>query len=96
MARKKTAAQLEGRKTTKDSGGFKVLLSDTTVDGPARFAAGYDTFYGMTGVVGYGPSRAAAIADLERAATRYHKQRRDQEWRDYDEDKARRLRDDDY
>jgi hypothetical protein len=80
----------------KDSGGFKVVLSDSKVDGSMRFAASYDPFYGMTGVVGYGSSKPDAIAELERAGARYHEQRRREDWRAYDDEKERRLRDDDY
>lgn len=80
----------------KDSGGFKVVLSDSKVDGPTRFAASYDPSYSMTGVVGYGSSKPEAIAALERSAARYHEQRRQEDWRAYDEEKERRLRDDDY
>ena len=80
----------------KDSGGYKVLVSDTKIDGPSRFAVSYDPVYGMTGIVGYGATKPKAIEQLEKAAARYHEQRRAQEWRDYDEDKERRIRDDDY
>jgi hypothetical protein len=92
MPAKRGSGRLQG----KDSGGFKVQLSDTKIDGPSRFAASYDSSYGMTGVVGYGPTKPRAIEDLERAASRYHEQRRAQEWREYDEEKERRIRDDDY
>ena len=85
-----------GTTKTKDSGGHKVLVSDTKVDGSARFAASYDPLYGMTGIVGYGPTKPKAIEQLEKAAARYHEQRRAQEGRDYDEEKEQRIRDDDY
>lgn len=85
-----------GTTKTKDSGGYKVLVSDTKVDGPSRFAVNYDPVYGMTGIVGYGPTKPKAVEQLEKAAARYHEQRRAQEWRDYDEEKERRIRDDDY
>jgi hypothetical protein len=85
-----------GQAKTKDSGGFKVLVSDTKVEGSMRFAVSYDPLYGMTGVVGYGPTKAKAIEQLEKSAARYHDQRRAQEGRDYDEEKERRIRDDDY
>jgi hypothetical protein len=92
MPAKRGGGTLKG----KDSGGFKVQLSDSKIDGPSRFAASYDPFYGMTGVVGYGPSRAKAIEGLEKAASRYHEQRRREEAREYDEEKEQRIRDDDY
>lgn len=85
-----------GTTKTKDSGGFKVLVSDTKVEGPYRFAVNYDPVYGMTGIVGYGPTTPKAVEQLEKAAARSHQQRQAQDDRDYDEEKERRIRDDDY
>lgn len=110
MARKKTAAQLDrevaqalakAAKPTKarsrgkaltDSGGYKVDVSGSG----SWFSASYAAPFHIQGVVGHGNTVEAAVADLEKAMTAYHRRRERDEWSEHEEEKERRLRDDDY
>jgi biotin carboxylase len=89
----KAAAKSTKGKSTKTIDGYKVTIWDYKTQGGARFAAYYDLL--PASVVGRGETKAAAIADLKRAADRYGKQRHDEiereDWAQHESNKEDAL-----